>query len=125
MQGLINMENIVGIVGSRNFNDYKLLCTVITNWIKENGSIKKIVSGGCKGADTLAEKYADENKIEFVVHNAEWDKYGKAAGPIRNKKIVDDVTHLIAFPEKISLGTANTIGLAKRKGIPISIHIIN
>ena len=46
-----------------------------------------IISGGCKGAYKIAENIAKELNIPIEIYNAEWDKYGNSAGPIRNKKM--------------------------------------
>lgn len=119
------MENNVGIVGSRNFTDYKLFCKVIDEWTKTNGPITKIISGGCRGADTMAERYAKEWNIPAVVFNAEWEEYGKSAGFVRNKKIVEDSTCIIAFPSKNGKGTQNTIELAKERSIDVFIQPID
>lgn len=119
------MDNHVGIVGSRNFTDYKLFCKIISVWIKDNGSIKKIISGGCRGADTLAERYAKENKIPLIVFKPNRKKYGNSANLMRNKKIVKNSTHLIAFPSKKGKGTQNTIELANKKSIDVFVKYID
>ncbi len=73
------------IVGSRTFNDYGKLQNFINEICeKENIDIDTIVSGGAIGADRLGEQYAKNNGIPTVVFLAEWNKYGKRAGIIRN-----------------------------------------
>ena len=62
----------------------------------------------------MAWKWATENNIEIIEHNAEWDKYGRAAGPIRNKLIVRDSNVILAFVAPNSVGTRNTISLAQK-----------
>lgn len=114
------MDNSVAIVGSRDFVDYDLFCKVLNDYRKDK-KIDRIVSGHCRGADTLAERYAEDNKIPILIFPAEWKKYDKLAGKIRNKKIVDNATELIAFPSKTGHGTQHTIGLARNKGIKITI----
>jgi hypothetical protein len=98
----------VGVVGSRSFNDYPLLEKTLNNII-ENKEDVTIVSGGARGADTLAERYANENQLELVVFKAEWDKYGKGAGFIRNKVIWDNMDICIAFWDGKSKGTKHSI----------------
>lgn len=92
------MEKIVGICGSRDYDNYDYFKKIINNWIEKYGKIDKIVSGEAPGIDLLAEKYAKESNIPIIIHNAEWSKYNKKAGPIRNTKIVNDATHLIDCP---------------------------
>jgi len=111
----------VGIVGYRNFNDYEKFKTFL---LQIDLKITTIISGGCSGTDTLAEKYANESNIPIIIHYPEWNKYGKSAGPIRNKKIVDDSEFIIAFVSSNSKGTFDTIKKAKEKSIPIQIFYI-
>lgn len=111
---------ILAIVGDRNYTDYHAFQTIID---KVNSPIHAIVSGGAKGADTMAERYAMNNNIDMIIHVAEWDTHGKAAGPIRNRLIVNDADAMIAFLAPGSRGTANSIKLAQEKGIPV--HIIH
>jgi hypothetical protein len=111
---------ILAIVGDRNFVNYEWLKAVID---KVNSPIYCIVSGGARGADTLAERYAREHEIDMLVHPAHWDKYGKSAGYRRNKKIVKDADAMVAFLAKGSRGTKSSIDLANEKGIPV--HIVH
>jgi len=101
----------IAIVGTRTFDDYKFMCEKLKPHKK---FIAKIISGGAKGADSLAEKYAKENKIDIIIHRANWSTYGRLAGPIRNKLIVNDCEVLMAFWDGKSKGTKNSIDLAKK-----------
>jgi len=111
----------IAIVGYRNFNDFDMFENYILDWELTNGKITNIISGGCVGTDKLAEKYAIKYNIPTTIHEAQWDKYGKSAGPIRDKKIVDDCSHLIAFLSSKSVGTKITINMAKKAGKDITI----
>jgi len=44
------------------------------------------IQGGCKGADSIAKQIAIDNQIDYVTYQAEWDRYGRRAGPLRNQK---------------------------------------
>ena len=106
-----NMKVI--IAGTRTFNNYQLLC----NTIKElNINIDEIVCGGAKGADALGAKYAKENNIPIKYFLADWDKYGKGAGPIRNHQMGDYADYLIAFWNKKSKGTLDMINYMQQIG---------
>lgn len=98
----------LAIIGSREFNDYDLLCEVL-NPHKEKISL--IISGGAKGADSLAERWAKENNIQTKVFIPEWDKYGKSAGFKRNILIIDECDSCIAFWDGSSKGTKSSIDL--------------
>lgn len=111
----------LAIVGYRNFYDYEKFSEVVSGYIQmlrtQHGNIhiSKIVSGGCRGTDEMAERYAREHNITLEVHHADWDKHGRAAGPIRNKKIVDNSDIVIAFLHDESKGTKHTIEYARSK----------
>ena len=116
----------VGIVGSRNFNNWKLMNSIVSDYtsLREHGYRMidpTIVTGDARGADALAVKLARYHDLVVIVHKAHWDLYGKKAGPIRNQKIIDDSDALIAFPSKHGKGTQITIDMAKKKGIPVYV----
>ena len=102
----------LAIVGSRTFTDKNLFNDGLNKFIEKHGKPDLIVSGGAKGADTLGENYAKENNIPTQIFYPNWKKYGKKAGILRNKDIVDNCTHILAFPSKNGVGTQDTI----RKG---------
>ena len=85
-------------------------------------SISEVVSGTARGADTFGENWAKAHKIPLKKFPAEWKKYGRAAGPIRNKQMVEYSDQLIAFIYPNSRGTANMINQAKKLGL--KVHII-
>lgn len=110
----------LAIVGSRSFNNYNLLKESIdTNY--GDCEIECIVSGGARGADRLGAKYASDNGIELIEHKPEWDKYGKKAGFIRNRYIISDCTHCIAFWDGESHGTKHDIDLCEEMGKPCTV----
>lgn len=110
----------IGIVGSRNFNNYKLLVQTIDKY-QESNHVVLIVSGGAKGADLLAERYAYENKILTQIYKPDWKNKGKAAGIIRNKLIADASDIVFAFWDGISPGTNHIIEYCKNKRIKLII----
>lgn len=99
----------IAIVGGRDFNDYDLLKKSIKVLPGDT-----IISGGARGADTLAKRFAYENRLNLVEHSPDWDKFGKRAGFIRNELIVKDAEVVYAFWDGVSKGTANSISIAKR-----------
>ena len=121
----------LGIVGYRNYNNYEEFKQVINYIITLYQKPEIIISGGHTdkygntkpGTDTLAWLYANEYKIPIIEHEASWKMYGRAAGPIRNKLIINDSSILVAFVSPSSVGTLNSITLAEDKGI--IVHKIN
>jgi hypothetical protein len=117
----------IAIVGSREFNDYEYLSQQVVNLIIKNNYDKtpiKIVSGGARGTDKLAEKFAEAHNLDKLVFLAQWSTLGKKAGYMRNKEIVENADALIAFWKDQSAGTKHSIDLAHRKGIPTHVFIV-
>jgi hypothetical protein len=107
----------VGVIGSRNFNDYTLLKDTLDNILSKK-NISLIVSGGAKGADALSEVWATQNSIETLIFNPDWS-LGRGAAAIRNQKIVDNSDLIVAFWDEISKGTKMTIDMATLKNIKV------
>lgn len=104
----------VAIVGSRGFDDYEMLKREIVKLV-DVSKITEIISGGAKGADILAERFARENNFKMTVIKPNWS-HGKGAGIIRNKTIVETADTVLAFWDGESKGTKNSIGLGDRLG---------
>ena len=106
------------IAGSRTITDYQ----VVEEAIKESGfNIVEVVSGKAKGIDRLGELYAELNDLYIKPFWADWHRYGKAAGPIRNKNMADYADGLIAIWDGQSRGTKNMIDIARSKGLKIYV----
>jgi len=108
------------IAGSRNFNDYNLLKTSCDNLLTQFTNIE-IVSGTARGADKLGERYAREKGYDIKQFPANWDKFGKSAGYIRNDEMAKYSDMLIAFWDGTSKGTKHMIDLANKRGIKVEI----
>ena len=77
----------VVIGGYRNFEKYEIFKSFVDSCLAELDPLETtILSGHCKGVDLLGERYAKEKDLALELYPAEWKKYGKAAGPIRNKQ---------------------------------------
>ncbi len=117
------------VCGGRHFDDYELLKNILDKVLKVKRLTPKdveIVSGHCIGADRLGEKWAEENNATVKIFPADWAAFGKAAGPIRNKQMIDYITcfenkMVVAFVSSNSKGTKQTIGLAQKNNIPVII----
>lgn len=108
------------IAGSRNFNDYKFLCEKCDKILSNQKDIE-IVSGTANGADKLGETYAIENNYKLTKFPADWNKYGKTAGYLRNMQMAEYADALIAFWDGKSKGTKHMIDLAKQYGLKVRI----
>lgn len=114
------------IGGCRTYNNYTRLKTTIDKIISQLGNDTEIVilSGHCKGVDMLAEQYAYDNGYTLEIYKADWNKYGKSAGPIRNEMMIKSSDYIVAFWDKKSKGTKNLIELAKKYKKPYTIEYI-
>lgn len=115
------------VAGSRDYSNYKdaknYIDFCISRIRKEYTLI--FVSGDCKGADTLGERYAIENGFELEKYIADWQKYGRAAGPKRNKQMAIIADYVICFWDGRSKGTKSLIYFAKQFNKPIRIKYIS
>jgi cobalamin biosynthesis protein CbiG len=115
----------LGIVGSRDYTDYlsfktHVECT-LEKWNISIKDIDYIVSGGARGADHLAELFAKEHNIDTIIFKADWNTLGKKAGILRNTDIVNESTHMIAFPTTNSIGTWDSIRKSEKRKIQLQI----
>ena len=108
----------VGVVGCRNFTDYNYLSRVLDLFVKKF-DITKIISGGALGADSMAIKYAKEKGLAWKEYLPNKKHGFPAALFIRNQLIVDDSEILIAFWDRESTGTLDSIKKAKKKKIMV------
>lgn len=114
------------VAGSRGFKDYELLKKVCDKMLsKTNKSDIEIVSGTAFGADTLGEKYAFERGYKLRRFHANWGKYNKGAGYIRNKEMAEYADALIIFWDNVSKGSKHMIDLARKRGLKIKIQLYN
>jgi len=102
------------IAGSRTINDYELLKFVINDCPFK---VTSVVCGLAKGVDKMGERYALENGLPIYYFSANWNQHGKAAGPIRNRKMAEHAEALIWLWDGESKGTKNMIEIAKELGL--------
>ena len=102
------------ICGGRNYS-YDHLIKYVLQVIKPD----IVIHGGAKGADTVAGEVAERMNIEVREYLADWAKYGKAAGPIRNQKMLDKESPDIVIAFHGGAGTANMVALAELANIPV------
>ena len=115
----------ITVGGCRDFSDSEYIFKCLDEYIKELCDEEIIIiSGHCSGVDAIAEKYAEIKGFKTMIFPAEWDKYGRAAGPARNKKMVEASDIVIAFWDEKSKGTKSLINLAKKSGKALKIYKI-
>lgn len=108
------------ICGSRNWVDHTPIKEVIDSLSPDS----TVLVGGATGADLIAQRLAEErDDIKVEVYYAQWDIWGKRAGPIRNIEMLEQKPNIVyAFPLGESKGTYFTSGEAKKRGILTIIY---
>ena len=112
------------IAGTRDFNDYDFLKKNVDYFlqgINPNNEEIEIVSGNARGADKLGERYAKEHNLPVKLFPANWDKYGKRAGYLRNQEMANYADVLIAFWDEKSKGTKHMIDIAKKQDLTVIV----
>lgn len=110
------------VCGSRHMNDFFIL----KEELDKLPVIETVIHGDAQGADRMTGTWARTWGIKEEKYPADWKKHGKAAGPIRNKQMLDEGKPdlVIAFMAKDSRGTKNMVDQAVRAGIEVKvIHI--
>ena len=110
----------IAIVGGRDFSDYDLVEKTIFEELKLS-DISLVVSGGARGADSLGEQFAKIYSIKTLIFKPDWKKFGKAAGHIRNRDIIENSDFVFAFWDGKSKGTANSINITKQLNKKIKV----
>lgn len=113
------------VCGSRTFSDDALLIRVLDGF-KMAAADLVIIQGEAAGADRKARNWAIGSKVQFESYPADWQKDGKAAGPIRNQRMLDEgkPTSVLAFVDKPlaeSFGTFDMVRRAKRAQVPVYV----
>ena len=84
--------------------------------------VSLLIEGGASGADRVAKEWAHSRDIPVEEYPAEWDKYGKAAGPIRNRQMFygGQPEMVVAFHRSLntSKGTRDMVLIAREAGVP-------
>ena len=104
------MKKVI-VTGGRDYDDRAKIRDVL-NFINPD----MVIQGGASGADLLAKKWADANVKDLSTVEAQWAKYGKSAGPRRNREMLDlhPGALVLAFPGGI--GTSDCIKAALERG---------
>lgn len=124
----MSMRLCVLISGCRHYRKYfefsRKLTTLLSGF-KKRGIEIFLVEGGARGTDYLAYLYGLRHKIPVITVEADWDKYGKSAGFIRNKEMMEMCTHAIAFWDGVSSGTKHVVSHAIDFNVSLKVITID
>lgn len=117
------------IAGSRDLSEewiYKQLKIQVFLLQDRYGKLTRILSGGARGVDRLAERFAQENHIQFVEYPAMWESFpGKSAGFLRNVALAEDGDRLLAIWDGKSRGTKHMIDTMTNKQKPVTVFQVH
>lgn len=114
------------VYGGRDFFDEQWLKSELCDLVWQRRrfasvpkQVKTLIHGGARGVDKMAGNFGIGCGLDVIEFNADWNKYGKAAGPIRNEQMrVEGKPDLgVAFPG--GRGTADMTRRLRDAGIPI------
>lgn len=117
------------VCGDRNWSDKEFINNVLREtWyeLDEHGIPLVIIHGCARGADSIAGKIGEQQSLEVIKFPADWERYGRSAGPIRNQQMLDEGKPdlVIAFNDAIdaSKGTKDMVNRAKKSGIKTMVY---
>lgn len=109
------------VCGDRYWDDFKAVKREIKRRMPD-----LVIEGEADGADSMARLAAEELGIPVQKFPAQWSKFGRAAGPIRNTQMLVEgqPTEVIAFHPNIasSKGTKNMVNQARKRNIPTTVY---
>lgn len=107
------------VTGGRDYADYAAVEAALAEFDLDHYiELPVLVHGAARGADSLAAQAAEFLGMPIEAHPANWRKYGKAAGAIRNQEMLDTgVDIVLAFPG--GTGTADMIRRARKAGVEV------
>lgn len=106
------------IAGGRDYHNYDTLLEAISEC---QFPISTVVCGGASGVDTLGEQYGLRMNLQINYYYPDWETHGRAAGPIRNRKMAENAEALIALWDGKSRGTKNMIETATKLGLLVYV----
>jgi YspA, cpYpsA-related SLOG family len=109
------------VCGGRDYTNYREfetnLCDILFDYVEFERVT--IIQGGARGADALAKRFAEDFGDTCIEFKADWEQYGKSAGYIRNKQMLEEGKPdlVVAFPG--GNGTASMVALAKKANVEV------
>src|SRR5579885_1237948 len=109
------------VCGDRLHKQFFPIDIVLTAFLRQNSGLH-LITGGCRGVDTFAAQWSLDTNVPCTIFSTEGSKYGKAAGPIRNRQMLIEgkPNFVLAFHPNLaqSKGTLNMVSQAKKAGVP-------
>ncbi len=116
---------VVLVTGGRTYQDRQAVFSALDE-LHHEAPIVLIIHGAARGADLFSEAWAKDREVDYRGCPARWKKHGKAAGPLRNRRMALAMNNYqlrgeevlcVAFPGGV--GTANMVKLCEEQGVPV------
>lgn len=113
------------VCGDRRWSHAGVLVGVLDRIHRERG-IDVVIEGEARGADTMAAGWAENHGVRVEPYPASWARHGRAAGPIRNRRMLEEGRPelVVAFHDDLarSKGTLSMVALARKAGVPVEVY---
>lgn len=106
------------VCGGRYFSDYDKLSSELWR-LHKSRPITAVIEGGANGADRIARGWAKEFGVECITVPADWNAHGRAAGPIRNERMLREQRPDLVLAMPGGRGTADMVRRAKSAGVRV------
>lgn len=108
------MAHKLMVCGSRTITDEKLVFSKLDEYFALHKNLA-ILSGGARGVDSIGEKWANLHNVPIERFLPDWKKYGRRAGIIRNKQMVEAADYVMIFWNGTSKGTKSVIDFCQKQ----------
>ena len=105
--------------GGREFDDWGLMCSTLDEILFSESRPLTIIEGGAKGADFLGRVWAKLRSCPYKEYPADWKTHGGAAGPIRNKQMLEEGKPDLVVAFAGGSGTRDMIRQAEKAGVKV------
>lgn len=106
------------VCGGRDFEDVAVLLDAMNAAVGDNRDVV-VIHGGARGADKIAGAIATAAGVPTEVHTADWDRYGKRAGYLRNRQMLDEGKPDLVLAAPGGVGTAMMVKIAREAGVKV------
>lgn len=110
---------VILVCGGRNYSNFQRLGEELDYWLQKADALE-VITGGARGADSLAERWCTLMGVKCRVFPANWDEHGRGAGHIRNSKMLDEGKPDLVIACPGGKGTADMVAKAHRRGVKVT-----
>ena len=93
-------KEVIAVVGGSRYQENQNFVFRAMDTLRKELGLTSVAQGGARGTDKLVKKWAESRGVPCRTYEADWDRYDKAAGPIRNSEMLEaeQPDHVIGFP---------------------------